>query len=269
MLHSQRDHRWSVCHIRNRWRAVRAECCRAMARTEAPSPGAGTRQAERGATCDRRQVVDHVVLPIAGTSANCSKIVGNMLHSCPTMTGSCGSSTGWRWHGCSSASGVNSERRHLGSLLAPGGPAVVFVCGAPGIGKSVLVDAVVAATGRRAIRLDARRVEPTPASFLDMSSAAVDHAAVTAGELGDAMREGDISLLVIDGYERLRLIDDWIRDHLVPALPASSTTVIVTRTPPNAAWRVGEWRQLGVRGRRRPDVRPRRGRARGAANRAW
>ena len=53
-----------------------------------------------------------------------------------------------------------------------------------------------------------------------------------------------VSLLVIDGYERLRLIDDWIRDHLVPALPASSTTVIVTRTPPNAAWRTGEWRQL-------------------------
>jgi len=140
--------------------------------------------------------------------------------------------------------GRERERGHLGSLLAPGGPAVVFVCGAPGIGKSVLVDAVLAATGRAAIRLDARRVEPTPASFLEMSSAAVGHAAATAGELGGAMRDGDISLLVVDGYERLRLIDDWVRDHLVPALPASSTTVLVTRSPPNAAWRVGEWRQL-------------------------
>ena len=140
--------------------------------------------------------------------------------------------------------GRERERDRLESLLAPGGPAVVFVHGAPGIGKSVLVDAVVAATGRQAIRLDARRVEPTPASFLEASSAAVDRAAVTAGELGDAMQQGDISVLVIDGYERLRLIDDWIRDHLVPALPALSTTVIVTRTPPNAAWRTGEWRQL-------------------------
>ena len=120
----------------------------------------------------------------------------------------------------------------------------MFVHGAPGIGKSVLVDAVVAATGRSVIRLDARRVEPTPASFLEVSSAAIGHVAVTPDELGDAMQRGDYSLFVIDGYERLRLIDDWIRDHLVPALPASSTTVIVTRTPPNAAWRTGEWRQL-------------------------
>ncbi|MEO5898974.1 MAG: LuxR C-terminal-related transcriptional regulator [Ilumatobacteraceae bacterium] len=140
--------------------------------------------------------------------------------------------------------GRERERGRLESLLAPGGPAVVFVHGAPGIGKSVLVDAVVATTGRPAIRLDARRVEPTPASFLEMSSAAVHLAAVTPRELGDAMQQGGISLLVIDGYERFLLIDDWIRDHLVPALPASSTTVIVTRTAPNAAWQTGEWRQL-------------------------
>ncbi|MGZ4702914.1 MAG: LuxR C-terminal-related transcriptional regulator [Ilumatobacteraceae bacterium] len=140
--------------------------------------------------------------------------------------------------------GRERERRRLESMLAPGGPAVVFVHGAPGIGKSVLVDAVVAATGRPAIRLDARRVEPTAASFLEASSTAVRHPAATPGELGDAMQQGDISLLVVDGYERLRLIDDWIRDHLVPALPALSTTVLVSRTPPNAAWRSGEWRQL-------------------------
>ena len=140
--------------------------------------------------------------------------------------------------------GRERERRRLESLLAPGGPAVVFVHGAPGIGKSVLVDAVVAATGRPAIRLDARRVEPTPTSFLEVSSAAIHHAAVTPGELGDAMEQGDVSLLVIDGYERLRLIDDWVRDHLVPALPALSTTVIVTRAPPIVAWRTGEWRHL-------------------------
>ncbi len=120
----------------------------------------------------------------------------------------------------------------------------MFVVGAPGIGKSVLVDAVVAATGRATIRLDARRVEPTPVAFLEASSLAVGHPAASPTELGEAMQHEGISLLVIDGYEHLQLIDDWLRDQLVPSLPALSTTVIVTRTPPNIAWRTGEWRQL-------------------------
>ena len=124
----------------------------------------------------------------------------------------------------------------------------------PGIGKSVLVDAVVAATGRPALRLDARRVEPTPAAFLEVSGAAVDHSAATPGELGDAMRRGDISLLVIDGYERLRLIDDWIRDHLVPALPASSTTVIDTRTSPERRVAHRRVAAVGPGGRNRAHV---------------
>ncbi|MGD9997321.1 MAG: LuxR C-terminal-related transcriptional regulator [Ilumatobacteraceae bacterium] len=138
------------------------------------------------------------------------------------------------------------ERDRLTSLLAPGGPAVVHVHGAPGIGKSVLVDAVVGQAGRPGIRLDARRVEPTPASFLSAAGSALDAATPNPAALGDVMLTRGISLLVVDGGERLRLIDDWLRDHLVPALPAESSTIIVARTPPNSAWRTGEWRHLAA-----------------------
>ncbi|MBI5089097.1 MAG: ATP-binding protein, partial [Actinobacteria bacterium] len=115
--------------------------------------------------------------------------------------------------------GRDNERSRMAALLTAGGPAVVFVHGPAGIGKSVLVDAVVASTQRQVVRLDARRVEPTPTAFLDASAAAIGTGAATPVELGDAMQRLGAPLLVIDGYERLRLIDDWIRDHLVPALP--------------------------------------------------
>src|SRR5262249_2625967 len=52
------------------------------------------------------------------------------------------------------------------------------------------------------------------------------------------------SVVLIDGYERLGLLDDWVRDELVPALPAASTTLVVSRRPPNAGWRSDVWRGL-------------------------
>jgi DNA-binding CsgD family transcriptional regulator len=50
---------------------------------------------------------------------------------------------------------------------------------------------------------------------------------------------------VIDGFERLNLLDGWIRNDLISALPATVTTLLVGRRGPNVAWRAAPgWRAL-------------------------
>jgi hypothetical protein len=52
-------------------------------------------------------------------------------------------------------------------------------------------------------------------------------------------------VLVIDSFERLNLLDGWIRNELTSALPASVTVALVGRRGPNVAWRTAPgWRSL-------------------------
>jgi DNA-binding CsgD family transcriptional regulator len=121
--------------------------------------------------------------------------------------------------------GRDAERARLRSLIDDdAGPAVVFVHGPGGIGKTALVAATV-----DAVVVDGHHVEPTPAHLLEAIHA--------AGDIDDVEAFGDGRVLVIDGYERLAMVDDWLRNDLVPTLPASVTTVVVGRNPPNVAWR--------------------------------
>jgi hypothetical protein len=54
-----------------------------------------------------------------------------------------------------------------------------------------------------------------------------------------------VDVLVIDSFERLNLLDGWIRNELTRALPAGVTTLLVGRRGPNAAWRTAPgWRTL-------------------------
>jgi DNA-binding CsgD family transcriptional regulator len=140
--------------------------------------------------------------------------------------------------------GRHHELGHLAALLQPDGPAVVFLHGAPGIGKSTLVHAAVESRPGRTVVLDARRIEPTARSFLKAAGEALDETTDSTTQFGRAFERAGADLLVIDHYERFRLIDDWIRDELLPALPGLSTTILVSRVPPHAGWRSQQWRQL-------------------------
>jgi DNA-binding CsgD family transcriptional regulator len=150
--------------------------------------------------------------------------------------------------GAEAVVGRNRERRRLRALLGPGvGPAVVFVRGPGGIGKSVLVAGTVAELGEPVVMLDGRQVEPTPSGFLT----------ALGGELGcpgpmrstvqaaAALQARNVAVLVVDGFERLNLLDGWLRNEFLVALPAGVTTVLVGRRPPNLAWRTAAaWRNL-------------------------
>src|SRR6516165_2834232 len=57
--------------------------------------------------------------------------------------------------------GRAEERARLTALLAPDGPAAVFVHGPGGIGKTTLVTGTLAALPLYSVRLDGRQMEPT------------------------------------------------------------------------------------------------------------
>jgi DNA-binding CsgD family transcriptional regulator len=126
----------------------------------------------------------------------------------------------------------------------PSGPAVVFVHGPGGIGKTTLVSGSF--DPARVVMVGAGEVEPTPARLLD-------HLGRLLGVVGDPTPESigaemttqAVDVVVIDEYERFVVVDAFVRNELLPALPSATTTVLVGRNPPNRAWRTSPgWRSL-------------------------
>jgi DNA-binding CsgD family transcriptional regulator len=120
------------------------------------------------------------------------------------------------------------------------------VHGPGGIGKTALVAGTLASLPLKAVSLDGRQVEPTVPGALTALGAALgvpvpSSASAAAREIAGA----DADVLVIDSFERLNLLDGWIRNELASALPASVTVVLVGRRGPNVAWRTAPgWRSL-------------------------
>jgi Transcriptional regulatory protein, C terminal len=118
--------------------------------------------------------------------------------------------------------------------LADGGPArVASLHGLAGIGKSELLAAFgerARAAGTTVRALDCRTVEPTERGFL---SAAGEFEDVDA--LGDSL-QGAPAVLTLDHYELFRLMDTWLRQVLVPALPHGTSLVISGRERPVSGW---------------------------------
>ena len=140
--------------------------------------------------------------------------------------------------------GRANERARLASFLVPTGPAAVFVHGPGGIGKTALVSGTLASLSLKTITLDGRQVEPTVSGALAAIGAALGvPSPSSASEAARAMAPADV--LVVDSFERLNLLDGWIRNELAAALPSSVTVVLVGRRGPNVAWRTAPgWRTL-------------------------
>src|SRR3954469_15044628 len=124
--------------------------------------------------------------------------------------------------------GRAEERSRLAALLAPDGPAAVFVHGPGGIGKTALITGTLASLPLKAVTLEGREVEPTvPGALAALGTAlgvpAPSSAPAAAREIADAGAD----VLVIDSFERLNLLDGWIRNELTTALPASVTVILV------------------------------------------
>ena len=144
--------------------------------------------------------------------------------------------------------GRDAERDRLRAWVEdPSGPSAVFVHGPGGIGKTALVTGALA--GPATVMIDGREVEPTPASVLAHigSVLGIGRAEPTLGQVADAVAAAAVTALVVDSYERCAVVDGWLRNRLLPSLPARTTAVFAGRNPPNSAWRSAPgWRQLLV-----------------------
>jgi hypothetical protein len=134
--------------------------------------------------------------------------------------------------------GREAELELVREALAAAEPpfSLLWFAGPGGIGKSSLLDVVAdlaeQTEGVTIARLDGRDVAPSPRAVLEVLDAAI------------SAPEGRMVLL-IDAYERLDAIDDWVRSRLLPRLPATALTVVAGRHPPGPAWRADPaWREL-------------------------
>ena len=142
--------------------------------------------------------------------------------------------------------GREHEIEQFRSALASPDVAILYLHGPGGIGKSSLLDAF----SHRAwldnipvVRIDARDVDLTPAGL----RAAFDRACAPSAALATSRL-----VILLDTWELAAHIDGWLRDVLLPTLPAEALVVISSRNPPGPEWTVDRaWapllRVVGVR----------------------
>lgn len=135
--------------------------------------------------------------------------------------------------------GRADELDALRQAFAQGSPVVVHLHGLPGVGKSAVAAAFVEevrSSGVTALAVECGAVEPTERGLLDELGRQLgcggrweDVAAALAGRPSPA-------LLVFDAYEVFGLLDAWVRQVLLPALPDRVLVLLVSRLPPADAW---------------------------------
>src|SRR4051794_29547751 len=135
--------------------------------------------------------------------------------------------------------GRDRERAALAALAQDERPVVAIVHGIAGVGKSALLRAAAhdaRQCGATAVLLDGRAIEPTEHGFLSALGGALgkpldslDAAAAALAAIPERV------VLLLDAYERLQLLDFWMRLVLVPALPAGVRLVLADRDVP-VAW---------------------------------
>lgn len=131
--------------------------------------------------------------------------------------------------------GREREIAFFESLLVDDPPAqVVLVHGPGGIGKSTLLREVARRATRRGYTtclVEGRDLAPVPG---EIESA--------LGDLSDVARP----LILFDTYERMAAAGGWLRNRLLPSLPARSVVVLAGRTAPEHAWFENGWERLAV-----------------------
>jgi DNA-binding winged helix-turn-helix (wHTH) protein len=138
--------------------------------------------------------------------------------------------------------GRESEIAFLREAISPAQPStpLFFVHGPGGIGKTTLIEHLrgeAAVNGIVFVRIDATGVSPEPNAILAALSNALGliEPAGAIEELAAGFSRHR-SVLVVDTFEHLEAISGWVRDTLLPALPAQVTVVLAGRQAPDTRW---------------------------------
>lgn len=105
--------------------------------------------------------------------------------------------------------------------------------GPGGIGKSTLLRELAReaeACERIVLQIDARQLPATPAGWRQALAAAL--------HVEGAGRPLPGSVLLVDAFEHLSALADWLRDEELPRYPADVIVVLAGRAPADAQWRL-------------------------------
>lgn len=137
--------------------------------------------------------------------------------------------------------GGETELARFRRLLTDDLPRVLFMYGLAGAGKSTLLQQFAMAdtpSDADVVVLDCREIEPTEAGFAHALAETLDCESmdIVSGGLEPLRSLAAQVVLCVDHYEVLRLLDTWVRQRLVPALPGNVSLLISGREEPNSAW---------------------------------
>ena len=139
--------------------------------------------------------------------------------------------------------GRESELAELSGALATesGSTQLYFVHGPGGIGKTTLLERLrsnAAQAGIVCVSIDASAMAPTPTAVVAAiaEDLALIETTVTLQDIWAAMMSSDCRLLLIDSFDSMGDASGWVREKLLPALPAQVRIVVAGRNAPDTFW---------------------------------
>jgi DNA-binding winged helix-turn-helix (wHTH) protein len=139
--------------------------------------------------------------------------------------------------------GRDSELAELGNALAAesGGAQLYFVHGPGGIGKTMLLERLRSDATRAGLvcaGIDGSAIAATPGAVLAAiaEDLALTETTVTLQDIAAAMASSGCRLLLIDSFDGLGDASGWVREKLLPALPAEVRIIVAGRHAPDTLW---------------------------------
>jgi len=136
--------------------------------------------------------------------------------------------------------GREAELARLLASLNDDSALVTFVLGIGGIGKTRLLGAFCNRLEEQGVPLriiDCESAPPTATGFLSAVGASLGRSVSSVPAAAAAIAElGPRAVLAVDQYEKLRLLDDWLRQELLPALPTGARLFLFGRDAAVEVW---------------------------------